>query len=61
MNQVSCLKAANAAENDFYKFMNNSNFAYHCRNNIDDFSFAPIADQLDKISQLIAETISENV
>ena len=56
MNQVSCLKAANAAENDFYKFMNNSNFAYHCRNNIDDFSFAPIGDQFNQIRFLI-ETI----
>ena len=35
MNQKSRQKSKNSVEQDFYKLMNNSNFGYDCRNNID--------------------------
>ena len=35
MNQKSRQKSKNDVEKDFFKLMNNSNFGYDCRNNID--------------------------
>ena len=52
MNQISHQKAKNSVEKDFYKRMNNSNFGYDCRNNINNCTFAPIPDELNKISYL---------
>ena len=52
MNQISSQKVTSPVEKDFYKLMNNSNFGYDCRNNIDNCSFAPIADKLDEIFYL---------
>ena len=52
MNQVSRQNAKNSVEKDFYKLKNNSNFGYNCRNNIDNCTFAPISDELDKILYL---------
>ena len=49
MNQILHQNANSLVGKDFYKFMNNSNFGYDCRNNIDNFSFAPISDE--KISE----------
>ena len=34
-NQVSRQNAKNNIEKDFYKLLNNSNFGYDCRNNLD--------------------------
>ena len=35
MNQVTCQNAQTDVEKDFYKLMNNANFGYGCRNNVD--------------------------
>ena len=42
MNQKSRQEAKNSIEKDFYKLMNNSNFGYDCRNNLDNCQFVPI-------------------
>ena len=44
MNQKS-QESKNSAEKDFYKLMNNSNFGYDCRNNLDNCKFVPIFDE----------------
>ena len=33
----------------FFKLMNNSNFGYDCRNNIDNCFFSPIIDETDEV------------
>ena len=35
MNQILRQKGSNSVEKDLCKLMNNSNFGYDCRNNID--------------------------
>ena len=52
MNQILHQNANSLVGKDFYKFMNHSNFGYDCRNNIDNFSFAPISDEFDEASYL---------
>ena len=42
----------NSIEKDFYKLMNNANFHYDCRNNIDNCQLVPIFDQLREITYL---------
>ena len=39
-------------EKDFYKLLNDSNFRYNCRNNINNCSFKPINNELEEISSL---------
>ena len=39
-------------EKDFYKLMNNVNFGYDCRNNIDKCQFVPIIDELREVTYL---------
>ena len=52
MNQVSRHKGKAKVEKDFYKLMNNLNFANDCCNNIDNCSFRPIDDDVEEISYL---------
>ena len=52
MNQKSRQKSKNNVEIDFYKLMNNSNFGYDCRNNIDNCQFVPIFDEYKEISYI---------
>ena len=48
MNQVSCQKATTSVEKDFYKLMNNTNFAHDCRNNIANCKFNALYDENDE-------------
>ena len=50
MNQKSRQESKNSVEKDFYKLMNNSNFGYDCRNNIDNRKFVPIFDEYNEIT-----------
>ena len=50
MNQKSRQESKNSIEKDFYKLMDNSNFGYDCRNNIDNCKFVPIFDQYNEIT-----------
>ena len=52
MNQKSRQEAKNSIEKDFYKLMNNSNFGYDCRNNLDNWQFIPIFHKLKEIAYL---------
>ena len=52
MNQKSRQNAKNSVEKDFYKLMNNSNFGYDCRNNLDNCKFVPIFDKLKEITYI---------
>ena len=52
MNQRSRQNAKNSIEQDFYKLMNNSNFGYDCRNNLDNYQFVPIFDAPQEITYL---------
>ena len=52
MNQKSRLEAKNSVEKDFYKLVNNSNFGYDCRNNLDNCQFVPTFDELKEITYL---------
>ena len=49
MNQVSKQKAQTDMEKDFYKFMNNANVGYDCRDNADNCYFSPIYDDIDQL------------
>ena len=49
-NQKSRQESKNSVEKDLYKLMNNSNFGYDCRNNIDNHKFVPIFDEYNKIT-----------
>ena len=53
MNQKSRQLSKNNIEKDFYKLMNNSNFGYDCRNNLDNCEFVPIFDELKEITYIL--------
>ena len=48
-NQRSRQTAKNSIEKIFYKLLNNSNFGYYCRNNLDNCTFVPIFDELNEV------------
>ena len=50
MNQRSRQNAKNSIDKDFYKLMNNANFGYHCRNNLDNCQFIPIFDEINEVT-----------
>ena len=50
MNQKLRQLSKNDVEKDFLKPMNNSNFRYDCRNNLDNCKFNPIFDELGEIT-----------
>ena len=50
MNQKSRQLSKNNVEKDFYKLMNNSNFWYDCRNNLDNCKFVPIFDEFRDVT-----------
>ena len=50
MNQKSRQQSKNSVENNFYKLMNNSNFSYECRSNLDNCKFVPIFDEYKEIT-----------
>ena len=52
MNQSSRQTAKNSVKKTFYKLLNNSNFGYGCRNNLDNCTFVPIFDELNEVTYL---------
>ena len=52
MNQKSRKESKNNIEKDFYKSMNNSNFGYDCRNNLDNCKFVPTFDEFKEITYI---------
>ena len=50
MNQKSRQLSKNDVEKDFFKLMNNSNFSYDCRNNLDNCKFNPVFDELGEVT-----------
>ena len=49
-NQKPIQNAKNSIEKDFFKLMNNANFGYDCRNNLDNCQFIPIFDKMNEIT-----------
>ena len=50
MNQSSRQTAKNSVKKKFYQLLNNSNFGYGCRNNLDNCPFVPIFDELNEVN-----------
>ena len=50
MNQKARQEAPDKVESDFCKLLNNSNFGYDCRNNLDNLTFQPIRDELNELN-----------
>ena len=50
MNQKARQEATDKVESDFCKLVNNSNFGYDCRNNLDNLTFQPIRDELNELN-----------
>ena len=49
-NQKFRQEAESKIESDFWKLLHNSNFGYHCRNNLDNCYFQPIRDEMNELS-----------
>ena len=52
MNQRSRQQTKKSVEKDFFKLLNNANFGYGCRNNIDNCKSEPIRDEINEISYI---------
>ena len=52
MNQKLRQESKNSVEKGFYELMNNSNFGYDCRNNIDNCKFVPIFDEYREVTYI---------
>ena len=52
INQKSRQNAKNAIEKDFCKLMNNANFGFNCRNNVNNAKFEPIIDEMNEITYI---------
>ena len=52
MNQKSRQESLTEIDKNFFKLLNNANFGYDCRNNLDNCVFEPIYDEIGKISYL---------
>ena len=50
MNQKVRQEAKNEIESDFFKLLNNANFGFDCRNNLDNCIFEPISDEISELS-----------
>ena len=50
MNQKARQEGTDKVESDFCKLVNNSNFGYDCRNNLDNLTFQPIRDELNELN-----------
>ena len=50
MNQKARQQAPDKVESDFCKLLNNANFGYDCRNNLDNCTFQPINDEINELS-----------
>ena len=52
MNQKSRQTTKNAIEKDFHKLLNNSNFGYDCRNNLDNCKFESMFEKIGEITYI---------
>ena len=50
MNQKARQEASDKVESDFCKLLNNSNFGYDCRNNLDNLNFEAINDEISELN-----------
>ena len=50
MNQKARQEASDKVESDFCKLLNNANFGYDCRNNLDNCFFQPITDEIRELN-----------
>ena len=51
MNQKARQEATDKVESDFCKLLNNANFGYDCRNNLDNCIFDPIIDEIRELKR----------
>ena len=52
MNQKARQEATDQVESDFCKLLNNSNFGYDCRNNLDNLNFEAINDEINELNYI---------
>ena len=52
INQKARQKATDQVESDFCKLLNNSNFGYDCRNNLDNLNFEAINDEINELNYI---------
>ena len=50
MNQKARQEATDKVESDFCKLLNNSNFGFDCRNNLDNLTFQPVRDEINELN-----------
>ena len=56
MNQKSRQNAKTTIEKDFFKLMNNANFACDCRNSANNAAFEPIIDEINEIMSHLSQS-----